>query len=58
MLVYVLKIVGFGAVIAVTELWASGECLLAVAAIPMLVTMWYATRLHARRRARSPGGRS
>ena len=54
-MLYVLKGVGAGAVIAVTELWASGDYLLAVLAVPMLLTMWYATRLYARRRARSPG---
>ena len=56
MFLYVLKGVGASAVIAVTELWATGEWLLAVLAVPMLLTMWYATRQYARRRAR-PGGR-
>lgn len=52
MLLYVLKVLGLAAATAVAELWASGQCALAVAALPMLLTMWYATRLYARRRAR------
>ncbi len=55
-LLYSLKVVGLMAVAAVTMLWAAGDCLLATMAVPMLVTMWYATRLHARRRA-PPGVR-
>lgn len=54
-LLYSLKVTGFMAVIAVTELWATGDCLLGLAALPMLFLMWYATRLYARRRA-PPGG--
>lgn len=54
-LLYALKATGFMAATAVAELWATGDCLAALAALPMLITMWYATRLHARRRAR-PGG--
>lgn len=55
MLLYALKATGMAAVLAATELWAQGDCAMALAAIPMLALMWYATRLHARRRAR-PGG--
>lgn len=55
-LLYALKVTGLMAVTAVAELWATGDCLVAVAAIPMLLTMWYATRLYAHRRA-PPGGR-
>lgn len=54
-LLYSLKVTGFMAATAVAELWATGDCLLAVLALPMLITMWYATRQYARRRAR-PGG--
>ncbi len=54
-LIYALKITGLMAATAVAELWASGDCLLAVMAVPMLISMWYATRLHASRRA-PPGG--
>ena len=52
-LLYTLKVVGIMAATAVAELWASGQRAVAVAALPMLVMMWYATRLYAaRRRAR------
>lgn len=52
MLVLALKVVWAGAVIAVTELLASGDCLLALLFFPLLVLMWVATRQRARRRAR------
>ncbi len=55
-LLYSLKATGALAVIAVTELWATGDGGIAALAVPMLISMWYATRLYARRRAR-PGGR-
>lgn len=56
MLLYVLKIVGFMAVTAVAELWARGDCFVALLAVPMLLAMWYATRQRARRRARGSVG--
>ena len=56
-LLYSLKVTGLMAATAVAELWATGDCLLAVAALPMLLSMWYATRQYARRRAR-PGGQA
>lgn len=52
MLLYVLKVLGLVAVTAVIWLWESGNGLIALGAIPMLLSMWYATRLYARRRAR------
>lgn len=55
MLLYALKVTGFMAVTAVAELWATGDCLVALLALPMLATMWYATRQRARRRARGSG---
>ncbi len=56
MLLYVLKVTLSAATIAVVALWESGDCLLGLLAVPMLLTMWYAIRLHARRRA-PPGVR-
>lgn len=55
MMLYALKLTGFMAVTAVAELWASGDCLISLAALPMLLLMWYATRQRARRRARGSG---
>ena len=55
-LVYSLKVTGASAVFAAGELATHGDRAAAVAAIPMLFSMWYATRLHARRRA-PPGVR-
>lgn len=52
MFLYVLKGLGLVAATAAAELWASGQCFLAVGAVPMLGSMWYATRLYARRRTR------
>lgn len=51
---YVLKGLGLVAATAVAELWAHGDLRgpLVLLAIIMLVSMWYATRLRARRRAR------
>lgn len=54
-LIYTLKATGLLAVTAVAELWASGDCLVAMLALPMLLAMWYATRLRARRRALGSG---
>lgn len=54
-LLYALKVTGLMAATAVAELWATGDCLLAVLALPMLTTMGYATRQYARRRAQSGG---
>ncbi len=51
-----LKVVLTAATMAVVALWETGNCLLGLLAVPMLLTMWYATRLHARRRA-PPGVR-
>lgn len=51
-LVYTLKVVGFLAAIAVVWLLESGDRLLALAALPMLITMWLASRQRAQRRAR------
>lgn len=51
-LVYALKATGVAALAAASELWANGQHFIAFAAIPMLLTMWWATRQHARRRAR------
>lgn len=52
-LLYCLKTVGLFAAFAVTELFASGNCLLGLAALPMLLAMWWSTRQYARRRARA-----
>jgi len=54
-LVYALKVTGAAAFLATSELLVSGEAI-AVAAVPMLLTMWYATRLYARRRTRAGDG--
>lgn len=51
-MVYVLKGTGLLALWATGELWAAGDCLLALAAVPTLVTMWIVTRRYAHRRAR------
>jgi len=48
-LLYALKGTGAAAFVAASELLVSGQAI-AVAAAPMLLTMWYATRLYARRR--------
>lgn len=54
--VYVSKAVGAGAVFAITELIARGDCLVALAAAIPLSLMVYATRSQAARR-RAQGGR-
>lgn len=51
MLLYVLKGVGVAAVAVVADFAATGDCLLVALGVPMLALMWYATHLHARRRA-------
>lgn len=54
-MIALLKVTFSAATIAVVWLWESGDCLLGIIAVPMLLTMWYATRLRARRRARGSG---
>lgn len=49
---YVLKATGVLVVAATAELWADGQALVAAGALPMLASLWLATRLYARRRAR------
>lgn len=56
-MIWWLKGTGLAALWAVGELWASGSCYLALAAVPMLVTMYLVTRGYARRRARGSGQR-
>lgn len=51
-LLYALKVTGLAAAVTVTEILQQGHTILAVAALPTLVSMWFATREHARRRAR------
>lgn len=51
-LVYVLKGTGFAASLIVAFLFEAGESLLALAAVPGLLVMWWVTRSYARRRAR------
>lgn len=51
MLLYVLKGVGVAAIAVVADFAAKGDCLLFVLGVLMLALMWYATHLHARRRA-------
>ncbi len=50
--IFVLKATVSAATIAVVGLVETGDCLLALAFVPALGTLWYATRLRARRRAR------
>lgn len=54
-LLYTLKVIGVLAVTAVAELWALGHGLTAFMALPMLASMWYATRLYDARRRRARG---
>lgn len=54
-MIWVLKGMFLGVLWAVGDLLASGQCFLALAAVPMLVTLFYVTRGHARRRARGSG---
>ncbi len=54
-LLYALNGTGLMAATAVAELWAAGDCLPGTTGLLALITMWYATRQYARRRAR-PGG--
>lgn len=50
-LIYVLKVCGVGAIAVVLDFAATGDCILVALGVPMLALMWYATHLHARRRA-------
>lgn len=52
MLLYALKGTCAAAAFAAGELVAHGHVALAAASVPMVALMAYATRLHARRRAR------
>lgn len=54
-LLYALKGTWAAATFATSELVVSGQCAIAVVAVPALLTMWYATRQYARRRARESG---
>lgn len=56
-MIVVAKLVGAAGLGAVWELWSMGDCLPCVLMVLTLISMWYATRLYARRRA-PPGGRS
>lgn len=51
-MMFALKCLSLAAVTAVAWLWESGDYWLALGALPMLASMWFATRLYARRRAR------
>lgn len=51
-MLYSLKVVGVMAATAVAELWHEGQTALVIASLPMFVTMGFATRQYARRRAR------
>lgn len=50
-MIVVLKVVGFAGATAVVALLETGDCVAALALIPALGTLWYATRLRAKRRA-------
>jgi hypothetical protein len=56
--VYALKALCLGVLWATTELIANGQCGLALAAVPTLLTLWYVTRQRQRalRRARNGVG--
>lgn len=49
-LLYAAKGLGLPAAIAVAYVWGSGDAVAALG-VPMIVLMWYATHLRARRRA-------